>query len=946
MPTTNNNEPVDMKQLWQQVEPAPTASSAISAMATSEDGSDRFIYYLVGALFYRYDSYGNSWQKLAAPFLTPTVFTKLRYTKFGGTKGRVISATGTTVRLAALNPPFTVGKTIRIISGTGAGQVRTITAATESVKYEQGLATTASATQLGDSTKKWSFNQWAGYQCRITYGTGATQVRRILYNDTTTLTFSDTNYQPIDPWNNTQFAVPIPVTTAGLQAHFVIEAADLTVAAWTTTPDYTSRFSIETGGVWLMTAAAAAPFYSIQYYDVAGDFWLNKTATSGLIAAAWTIDAVLERTGITYGTYDTGTATAGGTYTLTNSGKSYTADRYANYRINITGGTGIGQSRRILSNTATVIEVNRKWDTNPDATSTYEIISDKDKIFIGGNAQAMLMQYDVDSDLTIQGAKCDDGIANSLACRYPGLEQAPIAITSGVRTTTSITAVTVTAGGTLYTVGDILTCSTGGTNGKVIVTATSAGGVVTAVSLIRGGSGYTTGAAKATTGGTGTLCTLNIGTVGTTCLVTTAINHNLRIGDQVILSGDAAYAGTVTITGVDALNQFDFATAAAGSMTAATALSATVTVDTTKNWTVDEHKGKILQTHLVGVTGVVQPRTIISNTATTITTATITTALVNGTGRYAIVSPSMFGRDEQFRAPTKSADGFATSGTPTTLVDSTKNWPTGAWVGYKVRVLSGTGRDITMTITANDQTTLTYSAPGFTPDSTTRYQIQDTYGVCSGAGSTTTLVDSTKLWATNQLAGKRVRITGGAGFSLAASLNEIAIVSNTTTTLTFTAITGFAPDSTTTYTILGTPARGAGIELSFLYGGTSLGKYMFYPRGGASNTADRYDITTEKYEYGFLFSPQTDTLTTGSDYAYDGGDRVYYSPGVLTGIVQHVYYYDFTLNRSFALGSVPNTQLAPVIGNRMEIITSPAGIDYLYHMRNTGTEMYRCQIFF
>lgn len=242
MPTTNNNKPVDMKQLWQQVEPAPTASSALSAMATSEDGSDRFIYYLVGALFYRYDTYANSWQKLAAPFLTPTVFTKLRYTKFGGTKGRVISATGTTVRLAALNPPFTVGKTIRIISGTGAGQVRTITAATESVKYDQGLATTASATQLGDSTKKWSFNQWVGYQCRITYGTGATQVRRILYNDTTTLTFSDTNYQAIDPWNNTQFAVPIPVTTAGLQAHFVIEAADLTVAAWTTNPDYTSRF--------------------------------------------------------------------------------------------------------------------------------------------------------------------------------------------------------------------------------------------------------------------------------------------------------------------------------------------------------------------------------------------------------------------------------------------------------------------------------------------------------------------------------------------------------------------------------------------------------------------------------------------------------------------------------------------------------------------------------
>jgi len=945
MPTTNNNKPVDMKQLWQQVEPNPVVSSAISAMTTAEDGSDRFIYYIVGAAFYRYDCYGNAWQKLAAPFLTPTVFASMRYTKYGGTKGRVISSTATSLRIGAINPLSTVGKTIRIISGTGAGQVRTITAAAEAVKYDQGLATTASATQLGDSTKKWQFNQWAGYQCRITYGTGATQVRRILYNDTTTLTFSDTNYQPIDPWNNTGFAT-VPVTTAGLQAHFVIEASDLTVAAWTTQPDYTSRFSIETGGVWLLTAAAAAPFYSIQYYDVAGDYWINKTAGSNLIAAAWTTDGTLERTGITYGTYLTGTASAGGTYTLTDSSKSLSDNKYANYRINITGGTGIGQSRRIISSTATVFEVARKWDTNPDATSTYEIISDKDKIYFGGNAQSFLMQYDVDSDLTIQGAKYDDGIANILSARYPGLEQMPIAITSGVRTTTSITTVGITAGGTNYTVGDILTCSTGGTNGKVIVTSTASGGIVTGITLIRGGSGYTTGAAKATTGGTGTSCTLNITAVGTTCFVTTAINHPFKIGDQVVLSGDALYAGTVTITGVDALNQFDFATAAAGNMTAANALSATVTVDSTKNWTINEHVGKILQTHLVGVTGAVQPRTIISNTATTITTATITTALVNGTGRYAIVDAQMFGKDEQFRAPNQSADGLATGGSLTTLVDSTKNWKVGAWVGYKVRVMSGTGRDTTMTITGNDATTLTYASAGFTPDATTRYRIWDTYGVCSGAGSTTTLVDTTKLWATNQLAGKKVRITGGAGFSLAAGLNEITITSNTATTLTFTAITGFAPDATTTYTILGAPPRGAGIELIYMYGGTSLGKYMFYPRGGGSNTADRYDITTEKYEYGFLFSPQTDTMTTGSYYAYDGADRVYFSPGVATGIVQYVYYYDFVTNRSFSLGSVPNTQLAPVIGNRMELVTSPAGIDYLYHMRNTGAEMYRTQIFF
>lgn len=75
-----------------------------------------------------------------------------------------------------------------------------------------------------------------------------------------------------------------------------------------------------------------------------------------------------------------------------------------------------------------------------------------------------------------------------------------------------------TAGGTLYTVGDVLTIS-GGTTGNlatVLVTSISGGGgtgPVTGVSLISGGSGYTVGTGKVTTGGTGSDCTLNITTI-------------------------------------------------------------------------------------------------------------------------------------------------------------------------------------------------------------------------------------------------------------------------------------------------------------------------------------------------------------------------------------------------------------------------------------------------
>jgi hypothetical protein len=68
-----------------------------------------------------------------------------------------------------------------------------------------------------------------------------------------------------------------------------------------------------------------------------------------------------------------GTATAGAASTLTNSGASFGVNRLAGGMIQITGGTGSGQRRRILSNTATVITVSRAWSTNPSATSTYVV---------------------------------------------------------------------------------------------------------------------------------------------------------------------------------------------------------------------------------------------------------------------------------------------------------------------------------------------------------------------------------------------------------------------------------------------------------------------------------------------------------------------------------------------------------------------------------------------
>lgn len=75
----------------------------------------------------------------------------------------------------------------------------------------------------------------------------------------------------------------------------------------------------------------------------------------------------------TTATHDTGTLTSATTTTATDTGATWNNNAYINGALRITGGTGSGQYRRIIANTATVITVDYKWNTVPDATSTFEI---------------------------------------------------------------------------------------------------------------------------------------------------------------------------------------------------------------------------------------------------------------------------------------------------------------------------------------------------------------------------------------------------------------------------------------------------------------------------------------------------------------------------------------------------------------------------------------------
>ena len=102
---------------------------------------------------------------------------------------------------------------------------------------------------------------------------------------------------------------------------------------------------------------------------------------------------------------DSGTASAGSASTLTDGSKSWVANAYAGMVLKITGGTGSGQVRNIISNTGTVLTISSDtdldFDTTPDNTSTYAIV---DGFSRAGTLTRITCQAASDSPLTFRGS--------------------------------------------------------------------------------------------------------------------------------------------------------------------------------------------------------------------------------------------------------------------------------------------------------------------------------------------------------------------------------------------------------------------------------------------------------------------------------------------------------------------------------------------------------------
>ena len=716
MAVTNNlKNQVDLPVWeWMRFNPAGN-TSALTCLTTARDGSSPYLYYFASNILLRYDTVGDSWQQLSTN-ATPVTVLNAKYVKNQGYRGQVLSATSTTLQIPSPGTDAT-GYEIEIISGTGKGQRRTITSVNPEVIHDSGLATNTSLNFITDATKRYRFNEWEGYGLRLIFNTGFSQYREIVYNSTDTLTVFDANYEgrnfSMAPYSSTA-PYGSPSSTAGNQANFAIVSQVLNIdTPWDILPDTSSKFKILSNGIWWIASNAITPFFSFAYYDILSDRFITKLTPSGIFPAAIGTDFALAPITNLVGNYLTGSVTSFTSKSISDNTLNLTRGEWIGTAVQIISGSGIGQERRIISNTNNTFTISEAWDEMPTSGSIYAITGE-DAIYFEGNARSQLVKYHPERSLWSTGNILDSGLTQNLVLEKSDLLQSQ-AVSTATRVTNGITGIntTPTAAGSGYSVGDILTVTTGGTLGRVRVDSVNSIGGVTAISIYSAGSGYSIGTGRATTplAGTGTGCTVEITSLGVIGVVGTVIVNDFIIGDTVRFKGatEDAWNGTYTINGIQSQGVIEFfnITATANAISRYNQAVALL-VDASQNWTPNEFAGMYLCIQSGGLTGEAFWRKIIGNTQTTISFVRLDASPLPGLSRYFIQEQNAFGKDELYIADNQVSYGYVSSSTSNTVTDNTKNWIPSAWSNNKVLFRSASGEFFEDIVTTSTTSSLNF----------------------------------------------------------------------------------------------------------------------------------------------------------------------------------------------------------------------------------------------
>lgn len=608
---------------------------------------------------------------------------------------------------------------------------------------------------------------------------------------------------------------------------------------------------------------------------------------------------------------DTGQATAGGAATLEDTAKTWMVNEWAGRVIEITEGTGKGQFRNIVSNTATILTVAPAWTIVPDATSWYRIglsatggggggpVMDSG-VATGGAVAALIdavknwdigvwegkiikilsgvAEGNVRKIISNTGTQINVGV-NFSAAIVAGVNYAildDIALTADVRRSATSTLVPLakqmeegivtTAGAGVVTVTDAnknLGLNIYAGYGIRIVSGTGAGSVRTIVSNTAGAGTIYTCDAVLTTGldskyiifslpDAGASIGIDYGTATNSAfgnmqdttkfwgvnifegklikfltgpavgcvrkILSNDVNNIIPaqlfsaacgVGSRYVIFDDVSSLSDVMLTNPALSIRVPLAKQMEEGMATILAVGQTLT-DTTKFWDVNLWIGYCVR--IVSGTGAGQVRLIASNTLNVLTTTNAWAVLPTTDSKYIIFySPVLaagglplfdlhsvngtvqvaYDWTGLFRAIPED-EGIATAGGAATLTDGIKLWVINMWIGYGVRIVTGTGAHQVRRITSNIATQLTVT-PGWVtpPGADSRYvifQLPKTIetgvpaelaksvdeGQVTFAGAGATVTDGNKSLSLNCYAGYGLRIVAGTGIGSARR-----IVSNT-----------------------------------------------------------------------------------------------------------------------------------------------------------------------
>lgn len=198
-------------------------------------------------------------------------------------------ATNTWTSLSNTNLPATLGTDGRLLTTPSWMD-------TDYLKFATGTATSATATTLVNSGKTWTASQWINYQIRIVSGTGAGQIRTITANDATSVTVAAWTVTPdatsvyniegnddyiyymgnnavtlyrysisTNTWSTlTPGVARAAAPSTGMSGHWVWGNTD---SAWT------SESAIKNGRYLYSFRGGAGGV--LDYYDIAGNTWVN-----------------------------------------------------------------------------------------------------------------------------------------------------------------------------------------------------------------------------------------------------------------------------------------------------------------------------------------------------------------------------------------------------------------------------------------------------------------------------------------------------------------------------------------------------------------------------------------------------------------------------------------------------------------------------------------------